>query len=137
MEGWRGDRWTLPCLFTIPIAPAPHLPSFVARVYQFAIDATHTQSSRWVVMRATTDAERERCTKLWNEVVGPRQRQVLTEDQIIVESLADLTESRAEEYLFSADQDVLAVRRMMADAFLAKRRGERPMPGSEAFVFPF
>ena len=137
MDGWRGDRWTLPCLFTIPIAPAPHLPSFVARVYQFAIDATHTQSSRWVAMRATTDAERERCTKLWNDVIGPRQRQVLTEDQAIVESLGDLTASRAEEYLFSADQDVLAVWRMMADAFLAQRAGERPMPNAKAFVFPY
>jgi phenylpropionate dioxygenase-like ring-hydroxylating dioxygenase large terminal subunit len=137
MDGWRGDRWTLPCLFTIPIAPAPHLPSFVARVYQFAIDATHTQSSRWVAMRATTDAERERCTKLWDDVIGPRQRQVLAEDQVIVESLGDLTESRSEEYLFSADQDVLAVRRMMAEAFLAQRAGDRPMPGPDALVFPF
>ena len=137
MEGWKGDRWTLPCLFTIPIAPAPQLPSFVARVYQFAIDATHTQSSRWVAMRARTDAERERCTALWERVVGPRQRQVLDEDRVMIESLGDLPESRAEEYLFGADQDVVSVRRMMAEAWEAQQAGRRPLADKSAFAFPF
>jgi phenylpropionate dioxygenase-like ring-hydroxylating dioxygenase large terminal subunit len=137
MEGWRGERWTLPGLFTVPIQPAPHLPAYVARLYQFAIDATHTQSSRWVAMCASTDEERARCRKLWDEVVGPRQRQVMAEDKLIIESLGDLAESRAEEYLFHPDQDVLAVRRMMADAWIAQQGGARPMPAKEAFVFPY
>jgi phenylpropionate dioxygenase-like ring-hydroxylating dioxygenase large terminal subunit len=136
MEGWKGERWTLPGLFTIPLAPAPNLPAFVARVYQFPIDANETQSSRWVAMRATSDEERQRCTKLWNDIIGPRQRQVMREDQEIVETLGSLEESRASEFLFKEDRDVLMVRRMMADAWLAQLDGERPMPGKEAFVFP-
>ena len=74
MDGWRGERWTLPGLFTVPIAPGPTLPPYVARLYQFAIDATHTQSSRWAAMRASSDEERALCRKMWDEVAGPRQR---------------------------------------------------------------
>jgi phenylpropionate dioxygenase-like ring-hydroxylating dioxygenase large terminal subunit len=137
MDGWRGERWTLPGLFTVPLLPAPGLPAYTARLYQFAIDATHTQSSRWVAMRASSDEERAHCRKLWDEVVGPRQRQVMAEDKAIIETLGDLAASRSEEYLFQPDQDTLAVRRMMADAWNAQLRGERPMPAREAFVFPY
>jgi phenylpropionate dioxygenase-like ring-hydroxylating dioxygenase large terminal subunit len=137
MDGWRGERWTLPGLFTVPLVPAPGLPAYVARLYQFAIDATHTQSSRWVAMRASNDEERARCRKLWEEVVGPRQRQVMAEDKAIIESLGDLADSRAEEYLFHPDQDTLAVRRMMAEAWTAQLSGSRPMPARDAFVFPY
>ncbi len=136
-EGWRGERWTLPCLFTVPIVPAPGLPAYTARLYQFAIDATHTQTSRWVAMRATGDAERARCRELWETVIGPRQRQVIAEDRRMIETLGDLAESRAEEHLFHPDQDLLAVRRMMADAWRAQLAGSRPVPAKEAFVFPF
>lgn len=137
MDGWRGERWNLPGLFTVPLAPAPNLPPYVSRYYQFAIDATHTQTSRWSAMRASTPGERVRCEQLWEEVVGPRLRKVIAEDKAILETIGDLTESRAEEYLFRADRDVLAVRRMMADAWKAQLAGTRPMPAREAFVFPF
>jgi len=136
MHGWKGERWTLPGLFSIPIQPRPSVKPYVARVYQFAVDATHTQSSRWASMRATTDEERAHCTRLWNEVVRPRQIQVMREDQQILESLGDLAESRSEEFLFNVDRDVVAVRRMFVDAWHAQAAGTRPMPSREAFVFP-
>lgn len=137
MEGWKGERWTLPGLYSIPIKPATNVQPYVARVYQFAVDATHTQSSRFASMRARTPEERERCTRLWNEVVGPRQRQVLQEDLDILDTIGDIAESRASEFLFPADRDVIATRRFFCDAFLAQLEGERPLPTREALVFPF
>jgi hypothetical protein len=83
MDGWKGERWTLPGLFSLPISPAPNVQPYVARLYQFAIDAVHTQTSRWVAMRARNEQERQRCSDLWDKVVGPRQRRVVQEDQEI------------------------------------------------------
>jgi phenylpropionate dioxygenase-like ring-hydroxylating dioxygenase large terminal subunit len=137
MNGWKGERWTLPGMFSIPLVPAPNLPSYVSRVYQFAIDATHTQSNRWVTMRATTGEERARCEQLWKDVIWPRYEKVMHEDKVMIETLGDLAESRSEEYLFRADQDTLAVRRMMSDAYLAQLAGTRPTHSRDAFVFPF
>jgi phenylpropionate dioxygenase-like ring-hydroxylating dioxygenase large terminal subunit len=135
-DGWKGERWTLPCLFSLPISPAPNVQPYVARVYQFAIDASHTQSSRWVAMRANDEQQRKRCQKLWDDVVGPRQAQVMKEDQEICETLGDIFEARANEFLFTVDRDVIAVRKMMADAWLDQIEGRRPMPGKAAFAFP-
>lgn len=135
-EGWKGERWTLPCLFSLPISPAPNVQPYVARVYQFAIDAHHTQGSRWVAMRARNEQERERCRKLWDQVVGPRQAQVMQEDKEICETLGDIFEARAKEFLFTVDRDVVAVRKMMADAWIAQTKGERPLPSKAAFAFP-
>jgi phenylpropionate dioxygenase-like ring-hydroxylating dioxygenase large terminal subunit len=137
MDGWRGERWTLPCLYSIPLSPAPNLPAYVSRYYQFAVDATHTQTSRWAAMRASTLEERERCEQLWQDVIGPRLRQVISEDRAMLEALGDLAESRAEEYLFRADMDVIDWRRTLADAWNAQREGRRPLPDKAAFVFPF
>jgi phenylpropionate dioxygenase-like ring-hydroxylating dioxygenase large terminal subunit len=136
LQGWKGERWTLPGLFSLPISPAPNVQPYVARVYQFAIDASHTQTSRWVAMRARNEPERERCIKLWNEVVGPRQRQVMKEDQDICETLGDIFEARANEFLFTVDRDVIEVRKMMADAWNAQLQGRRPMAAKSAFQFP-
>ncbi|MSQ72440.1 MAG: hypothetical protein EXR27_14285 [Betaproteobacteria bacterium] len=44
--------------------------------------------------------------------------------------------SRAAEFLFNVDRDVLKARRMLADAFLAQRDGRRPLPGREALAYP-
>lgn len=137
MEGWNGERWTLPGLFTIPIAPAPGLPNFVARLYQFAIDATHTQSSRWVAMRAGTPEERLLCKRAWEDTIGSRQHKVMEEDRVICESLGDLAESREEEFLLSADQDLIKVRAMFADAFIQQSNGNRLNHARESLVFPF
>lgn len=137
MGGWRGERWTLPGLFTVPLSPAPNLPAYVSRYYQFAIDAEHTQTSRWAAMRADTPEERARCEQLWVDVVGPRLRHVISEDKAILETLEPLVQARAEEHLLSADRDVVAVRRMMADAWYAQLQGRRPLHKREAFAFPF
>jgi phenylpropionate dioxygenase-like ring-hydroxylating dioxygenase large terminal subunit len=136
LEGWKGERWTLPCLFTLPIQPAPNLPIYVPRLYQFAIDATHTQTSRWVSMRAKTQAERDRCVELWEKVVGPRQRQVVDEDKEISESLPELAETRNNEFLFNADREVVQLRRMMEKAWLEQLAGKRVLPTPEALAFP-
>lgn len=136
MNGWKGERWTVPGLFSIPIQPATNVQPYVARVYQFAIDATHTQSCRWASLRARTEEERAYCRKLWEDVIAPRQRQVLKEDLDILDTLGDLAESRAEEFLFTADRDVVATRRLFADAYLAQLEGTRPLPGKDALVFP-
>lgn len=137
MDGWRGDRWTLPCLFTIPVYPAPNLPPYVARLYQFPIDASHTQSSRWVAMRAATDEDRTKCEKLWHEIAGPRQLQVVAEDKAIVESIGDLAEARADEHLLYPDKDVISARRMLANAYISQLNGVRPVPSRDAFQFPY
>jgi phenylpropionate dioxygenase-like ring-hydroxylating dioxygenase large terminal subunit len=136
IQGWKGERWTLPCLFSLPLSPAPGLTPYVARLYQFPIDATRLQNSRWVAMRASNEEEREKCRELYEKVVGPRQRQVMEEDKIIGEALGDLATTRASEQLFTADRDVLAVRRMMNDAWLAQLDGTRLYHTKEAMVFP-
>jgi phenylpropionate dioxygenase-like ring-hydroxylating dioxygenase large terminal subunit len=136
LDGWNGERWTLPCLFTIPLLPTKATGGFATRFYQFPIDETHTRSVRIVTLRARTEAERARCIKLWNEVIGPRQREIAAEDKAMSESMGSLEETRSEEFLLAADRDVVRVRRMMADAFLAQLRGERPLPTKDALVYP-
>ena len=60
----------------------------------------------------------------------------MREDQVILESLGDLAESRCEEFLFNVDRDVVAVRRMFADAWHAQVAGNRTLPSKDALVFP-
>jgi phenylpropionate dioxygenase-like ring-hydroxylating dioxygenase large terminal subunit len=136
LSGWKGERITLPALHTIPIRPTPDLPPYVGRHYQIPIDATHTLSVRFSSMRAKTAEERLACEKLWQEVVAPRQRHVNGEDRMLIERLGDLAESRAEEFLFHPDRDVVRLRRQLADAFLAQRAGHRPLPTKEALAAP-
>lgn len=136
LEGWKGERWTLPGTHTIPLRPVPNADPYVSRLFQFPVDATRTQTVRFLTWRATSDEQRTQRTRLWNEVVHRRQIEVAAEDRAIVETLGDLAESRSEEFLFYPDQDVLRVRRKLSDAFLAQREGRRPMPTRDAFVFP-
>jgi hypothetical protein len=136
LEGWKGERWTLPCLHTIPLRPVPNADPYASRLFQFPIDATHTQSVRFLTWRATTEEERAARKKLWDEVVYQRQIEVSGEDKAIIETLGDLPESRSEEYLLYPDQDILAIRRKMADAFLSQLKGARPVPDSSALVYP-
>jgi len=136
IHGWRGERWTLPGLFSMPIRPTPNAQPYAVRVYQFAIDAMHTQSCRWIAMRARTDEERERCTRLWIDVIAPRQRKVLQEDFDILETIGEIAASRNQEHLLNADRDVVATRKMFADAWIAQLNGERPMPTKDALVVP-
>jgi len=136
LEGWKGERWTLPCLHTIPLRPVPNADPYASRLFQFPIDATRTQSVRFLAWRATTDAERASRKKLWDEVVYQRQIEVSSEDKAIIETLGDLAESRSEEYLLYPDHDILAIRRKMADAFLSQMDGTRPLPDKSALVYP-
>ena len=56
---------------------------------------------------------------------------------MIVETLGDLVASRAAESLLYPDQDIVRVRRKLAEAYLAQQvKGERPTAGKNALVFP-
>jgi hypothetical protein len=136
LSGWQGESVTLPALNTIPIRPAPGIPPYLGRHYQVPIDATHTLSIRFVSMRATTDDERARCAEIFEEVIAPRQRHVNGEDRELIEQLGDLAESRAEEFLFYPDRDVVRVRRRFAEAFREQREGRRPLPSKENLAVP-
>jgi phenylpropionate dioxygenase-like ring-hydroxylating dioxygenase large terminal subunit len=136
LEGWKGERWTLPCLHTIPLRPVPNADPYASRLFQFPIDETSTQSVRFLSWRATTDAAREQRKKLWDEIVYQRQIEVSGEDKEIIETLGDLTASRGEEHLLHPDQDVVAVRRKLADAFLRQMEGTRPLSPKDALVYP-
>jgi phenylpropionate dioxygenase-like ring-hydroxylating dioxygenase large terminal subunit len=136
LEGWNGERWTLPCLHTIPLRPVPNADPYASRLFQFPIDATRTQSVRFLTWRATTEVERARRKQLWDEVVYQRQIEVSGEDKAIIETLGDLAASRSEEYLLHPDHDILAIRRKMADAFLSQIEGTRPVPDKNALVYP-
>ena len=135
LAGWIGERWTLPCLYTIPTVPGPNTGPIVVRFYQVPIDENHTRSFRTVTMRAETDEERSRCTRLWNEVLLPRQLTIGAEDQAMCESMGDLAASRASEFLFNVDRDVQGVRRMLADAFIGQLKGNRPVPTRAALIY--
>lgn len=136
LEGWKGERWTLPCLHTIPLRPAPNAAPYTSRLFQFPIDETHTLSVRFLTWRATSEEARTKITKLWDEVVFQRQIEVSGEDKAIIETLGDLTEARSEEFLLQPDLDILPVRRAMADAFLMQMEGQRLLPTTDALVYP-
>ena len=136
LSGWQGESVTLPALNTIPIKPAPGIPPYLGRHYQVPVDATHTLSVRFVAMRASTDEQRARCEDIFREVVAPRQRHVNGEDRMLIEELGDLAESRADEFLFYPDQDVVRVRRRFAEAFRGQREGDRPLPSKENLAVP-
>ena len=87
-------------------------------------------------MRTETPEAVERAEKLWRDVIAPRQRQGNEEDKEIIETLGDLYESRCEENLLKPDQDIMVIRRKLAEAYLAQLDGERPLPGREALVCP-
>lgn len=136
LEGWKGERWTFPCLHTIPLRPVPNADPFASRLYQFPIDATHTQVVRFMTWRAHTEADRAMRTRLWDEVVLPRQIQVAGEDKMITEAIGDLAASRAEESLLFPDRNVVEWRRKLASAYTAQTKGERILSRREALVFP-
>ncbi len=133
---WQGDHVSLPALNTIPIRPVPGVPPYVGRHYQVPVDATHTLSVRFIAMRAANDEERAQCAKFFDEIVGPRQRHVNGEDRALVEQLGGLVESRADEFLFHPDQEVLKVRRLFAEEFRAQREGCRTLPSRKNLAVP-
>jgi phenylpropionate dioxygenase-like ring-hydroxylating dioxygenase large terminal subunit len=137
LKGWNGQRWTLPCLHTIPLRPVPNADPYASRLFQFSIDEKLTQSVRFLSWRATSEEQREQRRKLWSEVVYNRQLEVAGEDKMIIETLDGLTESRSNEFLLApGDQDLVKHRHLLANAFLGQSTGARPLPGKEALVFP-
>jgi nitrite reductase/ring-hydroxylating ferredoxin subunit len=120
----KGDRFVLPCLHTNPIMPAPGAAPYTSRLWQFAIDAEHTQIVRYAVWRATTEAEREKATKVFNELALPRLKKVSAEDAVACEAQGDVISARQTEHLMSPDVDVVNVRRLIKRAFNAGVSGE-------------
>lgn len=132
----KGDRFTLPCIHTNPIVPAPGAAPYDARLWQFPIDETHCQIVRFVTWRAKTGEERARAEKVFKEIALPRLEKVSAEDALAAEAQGDVVAARSQEFLFAADEDVVGVRRLIAKAFLSAHNGERIAIGAGALVYP-
>jgi phenylpropionate dioxygenase-like ring-hydroxylating dioxygenase large terminal subunit len=134
----KGDRFTLPCIHTNPIVPAPGAPAYAARLWQFPVDETHCQVVRFVTWRATGDAERARAEQVFRDVALPRLEKVAAEDALAAEAQGDVVAARSQEFLFAADEDVVQVRRLIAKAYLstAGANRERIAIPAGALVYP-
>jgi phenylpropionate dioxygenase-like ring-hydroxylating dioxygenase large terminal subunit len=132
----KGDRFTLPCIHTNPIMPAPGAAPYAARLWQFPIDENHCQIVRFVTWRAKTGEERARAEKIFKEIALPRLEKVSAEDALAAEAQGDVVAARSQEFLFAADEDVVGVRRLIAKAFLSAHNGERIAIGAGALVYP-
>lgn len=133
----KGDRFTLPCIHTNPIVPAPGIPPYAARLWQFPIDATRSQIVRFVSWRARTAEERERARKAFEDVALARLRQVSAEDAMAAEAQGDLIEARSKEYLLAPDADLVKVRRLIKRAFVSQvEQGARVAVPDGALAFP-
>jgi phenylpropionate dioxygenase-like ring-hydroxylating dioxygenase large terminal subunit len=133
----KGDRFALPCLTSNPIAPAPGAAPYTARLWQFAIDETHTQVMRYAVWRARTEEERAHATKVFHEVALPRLKKVSAEDAFAGEAQGEVVSARRGEHLQMPDVDVVKVRRLLRKAFVEpfteKRRVRIP---KDALLYP-
>jgi hypothetical protein len=96
---------------------------YTSRLWQFAVDAEHTQIVRYAVWRATTAADREKVTKVFNDLALPRLKKVSAEDAVACEAQGDVVSARQSEHLMSPDVDVVNVRRLIKRAFLAGLTG--------------
>lgn len=133
----KGDRFVLPCLHSNPIVAAPGAPPYTSRLWQFPVDATHTQIVRYAVWRAHTAEERERAARVFAELALPRLKKVSAEDAIVAEAQGDLVVARSKEYLLTPDVDVVKVRRLIRDAFVASQIESKRVPIPEgALVCP-
>lgn len=120
----KGERFALPCISTNPITPAPGAATYASRLWQFPIDERHTMIVRFLSFRAATAAERERATKTFEEIARHRLDKVNAEDKWAAEAQGDLIEARTHEHLLWPDQDVVAVRRMIEQAFVVQVQSE-------------
>ena len=107
-----------------------------ARLWQYPVDENLTRIERFLSFRADNEEERERATRIFNDVALPRLEKVGAEDKMVAESQGDLLNARTEETLFSPDVDMVKQRRQMRDAFLAQRDGARTDVRPGALVFP-
>jgi phenylpropionate dioxygenase-like ring-hydroxylating dioxygenase large terminal subunit len=134
----KGDRFTLPCITTNPIQPAPGVLPYAARLWQFPIDETHTQVVRFLCWRARTSEERERATQVFQTVAKKRIERVAAEDAAAAEAQGDLIEARLNESLLGPDADVIKVRKMLAAAHLeSTKKARRIEVAPRSVVYPF
>lgn len=133
----KGERFTLPCITTNPILPAPGVPPYAARLWQFPIDETHTQVVRFLCWRARTAEERERAKQTFESVGKPRIEKVAAEDAWAAEAQGDLIEARLHESLLGPDADVIRVRKTIAEAHVRRvKQGERVEVSPKSLVYP-
>lgn len=114
----KGHRFALPCLTSNPITPAPGAAPYTSRLWQFAIDETHTKIMRYAVWRASTPEERERAAKVFHDVALPRLLKVSAEDAFAGEAQGEVVSARRGEHLMRPDADVTKVRRLLRKAFV-------------------
>lgn len=119
----KGARFVLPCITTNPITPAPNMPSYAARLWQFPIDETHCMIVRFLSFRARNEAERAAAKKTFEEVAVQRLQKVNEEDAWAAKAQGDLVTARNTEFLLGPDEDVVKVRRMIATAFVSQHTG--------------
>jgi hypothetical protein len=133
----KGDRFTLPCITTNPILPAPGVPPYAARLWQFPIDETHTQVVRFLCWRARTAEERDRARQTFESVAKARIEKVAMEDAWAAEAQGDLIEARLHENLLGPDADVVRVRKTIAEAHVGPaKQGERGDVSPQSLVYP-
>jgi hypothetical protein len=114
----------------------PGVEPYVARLWQFAVDARRTWIMRYTVQRVRSDEDRERWTRLFHDVVLPRLSGVSAEDAMIAAAQGDLIAARSHEHLFAADRDMFKVRLQLKRAFLVQRDGQRVAPTAASLVYP-
>ncbi len=132
----KGDRFILPCVTTNVISPVPGVEPYVARLWQFPLDANRTIVQRFVAQRVTTPESAARWEKLFYKVVKPRLEGISREDAMIAAAQGDLVTARKHEHLFEPDKSMYEVRLRMKKAFLAQREGKRTVPTSDSLVWP-
>jgi len=92
---------------------------------------------RYLVWRASTEAERAEATRLFNTVAIQRLNLVNAEDAFAAEAQGDLIEARSREYLLAPDEDVVKVRRLLRTAFVSQLTdGERIDNPAGSLAFP-
>jgi phenylpropionate dioxygenase-like ring-hydroxylating dioxygenase large terminal subunit len=133
----KGDRFTLPCVTTNPIVPAPNVVPYAARLWQFPVDEHHTQIVRFLSWRARTEEERARAQELFDKFAKARIEKVAMEDAAAAEAQGDLIEARLHEQLLGPDADVIKVRKLIAEAHvLPGRQGQRIGVSPQSLVYP-
>lgn len=132
----KGDRFILPCITTNVIQPVPGAEPYVARLWQFPLDANRTIVQRFVAQRVIGNEARERWEKLFQDVVRPRLEGISREDAMIANAQGDLVIARKHEHLFEPDKSMYEVRQRVKKAFLAERERNRIAPSPESLVWP-
>lgn len=129
----KGDRFTLPCLTSNPILPAPGVPPYAARLWQFPQDEKHTLVVRYLAWRARTEEERGLARRTFEGVARQRLERVAAEDAAAAEAQGDLVEARLHENLLGPDADVIKVRNLLNEAF---RSPTRLAVSPDSLLFP-